>query len=714
MLSSRETVHIDSLILDPNNYRFIDRPEYKEVSEEDVADPRVQQRTLNFIWGRNKENIKDLITSFRENSFLDIEQIQVKQVLDKYLVLEGNRRTATLKFFWEEYNLGMDIGNINPEIFERIPVVVIDKEDPIQHLITMGLHHISGKKRWSAVNEAQLMNDLIETHGLLEAEVGRKLGISTYMLRRSRRTLYLINQYKASDYGDQFKTDMYYIFQSIIGSPILKEWIKWDDYEYRATNLRNTERLFNWLSTTDDENRDEEEGKEDLEKKNLNIREPIINQYRQIKTLEQIIYDENALRIMEEKGDLTKAYTFSKAVGESKLNDAITTIKEGAQLAYNFKDLITANDFDELKSIKDFIASLLPISQSQIIAEERKSSIFFLQLERHFSEVQIVKYRRLKDVNIKHINRINLFAGGNNRGKTTILETFYLLTQANNLNAYIDLVRYRGKFSGEFNSKWVDKYFTNDVELKSTFNNVHADLHIHKEETTDDIDKSGYLNSLMAEAAINNQDLTSTMHLFTNKAPDYRYAKTQSLCTSAFTSPYRHNEQLLHIAHRQAIENKYFDEIVSFINTTLDESIEKIDLVNDQGEYRFKVSSNKQEQVLDITEYGEGLQRVFEIALLLGYCQDGVLCIDEIDSALHNSLLIPFSQFVQQVSERFNVQVFASTHSKECIDAFVKNDYKTSDITAYALVEEEGKIKCKYIDGERLEQLVDSINLDIR
>lgn len=713
MLSSRETVYIDNLILDPNNYRFIDRAEYREVPEDMVADPRVQQRTLNFIWGRNKENIKDLITSFRENGFLDIEQIQVKQVGDKYLVLEGNRRTATLKFFWEEFNQGMDIGNLDPQIFNEIPVVVRDREDPVQHLITMGLHHISGKKRWSAVNEAQLMNDLIETYHLTEDDVCNKLGITKYTLRRSRRTLFLINQYKRSDYGDQFQTDMFYIFQSIVGSPKLKEWIEWNDWDYHADNRINANRIFNWLSTIDDEDTNEEE-REELEKKNLNTREPIINQYRQIKTLEQIVYDENALRIMEETGDLTKAYTFSKAVGESKLSDAISTIRDNTQLAYNFKDLITPADYEELKAIKDSISNLLPIGQAQILAEERKSSVFFTQIENHFSEVNIVRYRKLEDMTVKHINRINLFAGGNNKGKTTILEAFYLLTQANNLNAYIDLVRYRGKFSGEFNSKWIERYFTNDVELKSTFNNAEADLYIHKEETTDDIDKSGYINSLMADAAINNQELTSTMHLFSNKAPHYRYARTQILCTAAFTSPYRHNEQLLHIAHRQAIENKYFDEIISFINTRLDKSIEKIDLVNDQGEYRFRISSTSQQQVLDITEYGEGLQRVFEIALLLGYCKDGVLCIDEIDSALHNSLLVPFSEFIQQVATRFNVQVFASTHSKECIDAFVKNEDKVSDITAYALVEEEGKIKCKYVDGERLEQLVDSINFDIR
>ena len=714
MISKRETIHIDQILLDPNNYRFIDKAEYKSVPDEQLGDHRIQLRTLNFIWGRNQENIKDLVTSFKENGFLDIEQIQVKKVGDKYLVLEGNRRTSTLKLLWEEYNKGNDIGNVSPDSFSNIPVVVINEEDPVQHLITMGLHHISGKTRWSAVNEAQLMNNLIEKYHLTEDDVRKKLGISKYTLRRSRRTLYLINEYKSSDYGDQFKTDMFYIFQSIVGSPTLKEWLGWNDDDYATENSLNAERLFNWLSATDEEDVNEEE-REERTKKNLNTREPIINQYRQIKTLEQIVWDENALRIMEESSDLTKAYTFSKAVGESKLQGALYTIKEGAQLAYNFKELITPNDLEELKDIKEQIDNLLPISLANIQAEERRASSYFKVIHSHFKQITIKQYRKFEDLIINNINRVNIFAGGNNKGKTTILETFYLLTQSNNLSALIDLARYRGKFSGEFNSKWVDKYFKSKIEIEGKFNDENTYLLIFKEETDDDIDKAGYLSSLVAESQIGNSDLKSTMHLFSNKAPDYRYAKTQILCNSAFTSPYRHNEQLVQQAHKQAVENKYFDKVIQFINEHLDNSISKIDVVNDQGVYRFRVTSSTKVDVLDITEYGEGLQRVFEIALLLGYCQDGVLCIDEVDSAIHKSLLIKFTEFIQQVAKDFNVQVFLSTHSKECIDAFVENGFSDDELTAYALEEDEtGKVECNFLAGNKLKQLVETINIDIR
>jgi AAA15 family ATPase/GTPase len=507
---------------------------------------------------------------------------------------------------------------------------------------------------------------------------------------------------------------MFYIFQSIVGSPTLKEWLEWDDYNYKTDNSKNRARLFNWLSSTDDEEVNEDENLKDTKKK-MSKREPVISQYRQIKTLEQIIWDENALHIMEESGDLIRAFTFSKAVGESKLQGALFTIREGTQLAYNFKDLITANELEELKSIKEQIDNLLPISLANIQSEERKTSLRSKDITCHFQEIVINHYRKFVELSIKHINRVNIFAGGNNKGKTTILETFYLLTQLNNLNAFIDLARYRGKFSGEFNSSWIDKYFTKNIDIKGKFNNEEIDLLIVKEETDDNIDKSGYLNTLVVESQIGKENLKSIMHLFSNKAPDTRYSKTQILCNAAFTSPYRHNEQLVQQAHKLAIENKYFDTVIGFIKEHLDPTITKIDVVNEQGIFRFRVTSTSKQDVLDITEYGEGLQRVFEIALLLGYCQNGVLCIDEVDSAIHKSLLVKFTEFIQMVAKEFNVQVFLSTHSKECIDAFVENEFPDDELTAYALEENaEGKIECNFLLGNKLKQLVETINIDIR
>ncbi len=708
MASNRIVKHIDRLILDPNNYRFIDRPDYKAVTDEELTDARIQQRTLNFILGKNQENVKDLISSFTTNGFLDIDQIQVKPVGDKYLVLEGNRRTATLKYLFEEFKRGNDVGKLTEADFKSVNLVEITDEDPVQHLITMGLHHISGKKRWSAVNESQLISDLIEQHHLSEDDVCEKLGITKYALRRNVRTLSLIDQYKESDFGDQFKANMYSIFEKIIGTPVVRNWIGWDNDAYQAFNEDKLERLFSWISTT-------EEVEENGERKDTIIKEPIITQYRQIAEIANFINDDKALTKMEESRSISEGYAFSKTVGEAKLRNAIESIKSGTQLAYNFKDLITEGDFTELSKAKQSIDDILPVSKALIFTSEKQAPLFFTEITNQFSSAFITKYRKLQDMEIKNISRVNIFAGGNNKGKTTILEAFYLIAHLNDLQAYLDLEKYRGKFLSEFHSKWVDKNFISPIDIKAVFNNSEAGLHIEKETTEENIDRNGYLDTLISESFVGTTMLNSSIHLFANKEPDYRYTRAQVLCPSAFTSPYRYNEKLLHTAHKLAIENRYFDRVIDFIRLYLDDTIEKIDLVNDEGENRFKVTTSSIDKAIDITKYGEGMQRVFEIALLLGYCRNGILCIDEIDSALHKSLLIKFTEFIQTIAKEFNVQVFLSTHSKECIDAFVENEYSDDELTAYALEEnEEGKIECNFLLGNKLKQLVETINIDIR
>ncbi|AYL96957.1 AAA family ATPase [Mucilaginibacter celer] len=708
MESKRIIRHIDRLLLDPNNYRFIDRPEYKHVPDSELGDSRVQLRTLNFLLGKNNDNISDLLSSFKTNGFLDIDQIQVKPVGDNYLVLEGNRRTATLKYLYEEFKKGNDVGKLAESDFKSVNLVNIENEDPVQHLVTMGLHHISGKKRWSAVNEAQLIDDLLHIHQRSENDICESLGIKKHALRRSMRSLGLIQQYKQSDYGDQFQSDMYSIFEAVVGNSTMKRWVDWNDNQYAALNERNIDRFFSWISETED-NEWNDEGRERPMK-----REPIITQYRQVKEVASFIFDEKALTRMEDSRSINEGYIFSDAVGEVKLRDSIDNLKSFTQVAYNFKDLINEVDVDELAKIRTKIDEIIPVAKDLISLNEKRAAIYFAEIGRQFTEININSYRKLHNIKISNIKQVNIFAGGNNKGKTSVLEAIYLLSQLNDITSFLELEKFRGKFLSEFHSKWIEKNFVNEIGIAGTFNGINTNIQIRKETTEENIERTGYLNTLVSDSEVENQYLSSYIHLFSNKEPQLHYSKTNILCTAAFTSPYRYNEVLLHSAHKTAIENKYFDKVIGFINEYLDPDIQKIDLVNDDGENRFRVTSWRHDKAVDLTTYGEGLQRVFEIALLLGYCRDGILCIDEIDSALHKSLLVNFTEFLQRTAAEFNVQVFISTHSKECIDAFVENEYPDNDLTAYSLTEEDGHIVCRFLAGTKLKQLVESINLDIR
>lgn len=106
--------------------------------------------------------------------------------------------------------------------------------------------------------------------------------------------------------------------------------------------------------------------------------------------------------------------------------------------------------------------------------------------------------------------------------------------------------------------------------------------------------------------------------------------------------------------------------------------------------------------------------RIFELGLGMSNCKNGILLIDEFETAIHYSLLVEFTRVIQELANEFNVQVFITTHSKECIDAFVKNQYRNTEISAYLVDSAEEKVNIKNITGEDLEFLVDSISFDLR
>jgi AAA15 family ATPase/GTPase/DNA-binding HxlR family transcriptional regulator len=700
--------HINRFLLDPNNYRFVDREEYHVVDEKDVADPRVQMRTYNLLVGRNNENIQDLIISFKSNGILLLDPVQVKQAGDSLLTIEGNRRIATLKYLYEQFKVGNDVGKLTEDSFKKVEAVLALNESPVQHLVTMGLHHISGKKKWSPVNQAQLIFDLKNRYEITENEICNSLSITKHTLKRSLRTLALIGRYKKSDFGDQFESSKYSIFEEIIKNVEMKNWLNWDDDLMSPANKINEEKLFSWISKIDEIDRVEEGEEQTISK------DPIVTKSHDIRELSKFINDHKALERMEVSRSITEGFSWSDAVGEARLRNSIENINKEVQTAFQFSEYMGDDDFTRIAKLRDKLDKLIPTNKAVFEVTEKESTEFFQKIQNQFSELKIVKYRKLSNINIKNLSRVNIFAGGNNMGKTSILEAFYVLTQLNNVNSLLDLERYRGRFYNEFHTKWIDKNFSNNIELEGCFNNTQVSVLIGKFQTQDNIEKSQYLSSISWECLVNNEEYSSNVNLFANTDPELYFQRSSILCTSAFTSPYRYDGKLLKKAHAKAVQEKEFDEIVDFIRTHLDKSIENIEMANIEGESRFLVTSSKLDEAIDITKYGEGLQRVFEIALLLGYCRNGILCIDEIDSAVHKSLLLTFTKFIQQLAEKFNVQVFLSTHSKECIDAFIENDYKNDEITAYALTENNGEIACKFIDGKRLEKLIDSINFDLR
>ncbi|MCI0470148.1 MAG: AAA family ATPase, partial [Candidatus Aminicenantes bacterium] len=632
--------HIDRLYLDPNNYRLIDHPEYRQVPDDKISDPLVQKRTRSLILGRNNENVKDLIDSFKENGYLPVDQIQVKKIKsDYFLVLEGNRRVATLKYLFEEWKEhGIDIGKLKESSFKYVPLILHPEESVKMHLIVMGLKHISGNKKWNPVNQAQYIEDLFTKKGMTEDVICNSLGITKNALRRARRILALINLYKESDYGDQFESQKYSFFEEVIRSIDLKQWLEWNDDEFIPRNKSNMERFFSWISQEEVSEYDESE--EPVEKR---ILEPIITKSQEIRDLAKYINDENALKKMEENRSVTEGYAFSDAVGESKFTDALEKFRENTYILYKYSDYMKSDTVDELIRIRDKIDRLIP-TKAYITAGSLSPQLMSPLVESHFSSITISRFRRLENFVLEKLNRINIFAGLNNSGKTSVLEAVYLLANFNNIHAFIEMERNRAKFSEDIPPKWLEINFLSHIELAGVFNEAPVKVSIESGQTTEPIDKSGYLTTIELYSWLDKEEREARIHLYSDKDRRLYYDEKAVLCNSIMTTPYRLNESFLHNAHAKAFKEKKIDIIIDFIKEAVDSTIQDIQMIDIAGVKRFFVTSERFDKSIDITNYGEGVQRVFQIGLFLAYASNGVLLIDEFETAIHKNLLIDFSR----------------------------------------------------------------------
>lgn len=88
--------------------------------------------------------------------------------------------------------------------------------------------------------------------------------------------------------------------------------------------------------------------------------------------------------------------------------------------------------------------------------------------------------------------------------------------------------------------------------------------------------------------------------------------------------------------------------------------------------------------LIPIALMGEGMVRLTNLFLRIASAENGVILTDEIENGLHHSILLKGWQAVGRLAREFNVQLFLTTHSYECIVAAHKA-FRESESYDFAL-----------------------------
>ena len=112
---------------------------------------------------------------------------------------------------------------------------------------------------------------------------------------------------------------------------------------------------------------------------------------------------------------------------------------------------------------------------------------------------------------------------------------------------------------------------------------------------------------------------------------------------------------------------------------------------------------------------GDGIVRLMEFIQIISLEKDRVILIDEIENGLHHSILKKVWKAIAQAARRSNAQVFATTHSYECIRAAHRafSEEETYDFRLHRLEKVKGKIKAITYSKESLEAALE-MDLEVR
>lgn len=115
-----------------------------------------------------------------------------------------------------------------------------------------------------------------------------------------------------------------------------------------------------------------------------------------------------------------------------------------------------------------------------------------------------------------------------------------------------------------------------------------------------------------------------------------------------------------------------------------------------------------------LRSFGDGVNRLFGLILSLTCAKSGVLLVDEIENGLHHSVLVDVWRTIFRLARQLDVQVFATSHSWDCIEAFQKAANEDIESGVLIRLARKGEIVIPTVLREKELQIVARDRIEVR
>lgn len=300
--------------------------------------------------------------------------------------------------------------------------------------------------------------------------------------------------------------------------------------------------------------------------------------------------------------------------------------------------------------------------------------------------VRIKNFRGFTDLTLNDLERVNLLAGANGTGKTAVLEALFLHVGAHNpeigmrINIFRGLMAFKADLDGLFAPLFHRYGFDEAVEISSTDDQGVersltvrlSDIAVTALEPSNGNDRPDSLSATISarEVRFDYEDSEG------KRATANGWLTTEGLRVQV-GKPW--GGQAIFLAtryHSPAEDAQRFSELaVQMRQQPLVESLKLVEprlsslSVQAMGNVALVYGDIGLGRLIPIDLMGQGTSRLLSIMLAIVSQQASIVLIDEIENGLHYSVMAQVWAAIAKAARAADVQVFATTHSWECLRA---------------------------------------------
>lgn len=311
-----------------------------------------------------------------------------------------------------------------------------------------------------------------------------------------------------------------------------------------------------------------------------------------------------------------------------------------------------------------------------------------------YSSIYILGFRCFPSFELRGLSRINLLVGANNSGKTALLEAIALLRSKGEPREIVDAAFRRGElvyaddgapradlrriFHGHSMGDEPSVAFSGDTETGSQVLGLRAP-------------RRGKMMS--SEFLAGNRDAPRYLTRRHGRGDDKDLVETVAAVDAhgglVWSSDYNPDtaSSTVRVVPTGSLSGDALVEMISPLLLTDREQLllEALQIIDDQVE-GFRIAPlpsgrryHSRECVIvklrgmatpvPIGSLGDGVWRLFTLAVAMASAAGGVALVDDVDTGLHYSVMEKMWMHIAKIAEHLDVQVFATTHSRDCYEA---------------------------------------------